>query len=79
MALMNQGTPVWEAITLSDSVAQNYYGLLVGVAGNIVFKSEATGADITITGASAGQTIPGRIVLVKTTGTTATVYGGRAY
>lgn len=79
MALRNDGTPVWEPVTTSDSAVQNYYGLLIGAAGNVVFKSETSGSDITITGAIAGQTIPGRVTLVKSTGTTATVYGARAY
>ena len=79
MSFRNDGIPVWEVTTPSDTVAQNYYGLLVGAAGNVVFKSEASGADITITGAVAGQTIPGRVVLIKSTGTTATVLGAKAY
>jgi hypothetical protein len=79
MSFKNDHTPVWEPVTLSDTAAQNYYGLLVGAAGNVVFKSEAGGSDVTITGASAGLVIPGRITLVKSTGTTATVFGARAY
>lgn len=79
MSFRNDGTPVWEAATPHDTNPQNYYGLLVGTAGNVVFKSEASGADITITGAVAGQTIPGRIVLIKSTGTTSTVYGAKPY
>lgn len=80
MSFRNDATPVWEPVTLSDTVAQNYYGLLIGGSGNVVFKSEATGSDITLTGVTVGMVIPGRVVLVKSTGTTASiVYGGKPY
>lgn len=78
MSFRNDGTPTWEAATPHDTNAQNYYGLLFCTAGNVVFKSEASGADITITGGAAGLTIPGRVVLIKSTGTTATVAGAKA-
>lgn len=78
MSLRNGANPTWEAVTASDTAAQNYYGLLVGAAGNVVIKSETAGADITLTGLAAGQQIMGRVVLIKSTGLTATVYGAKA-
>lgn len=77
--MRNDYTPIWAPVTTSDTGPQDFYGLLVGAAGNVVFKSEAGGSDITVTGATAGATIPGRVVMVKTTGTTATVYGAKPY
>lgn len=79
MTYRNDYTPTWEPVTASDTAAQNYYGLLVGATGNVTFKSEASGSDITITGAAAGTQIAGRVVLIKSTGLTATVYGAKAY
>lgn len=78
MAMTNANTPVWEAITTSDTTPQNYMGLLCTTAGSVVFKSESTGADLTLA-MTAGQTIPGRVVLVKTTGTTGTYAGAKSY
>ena len=77
MSLRNQDNPTWEPITTSDTTAQNYYGILCLTAGTIVFKSEATGSDMSVA-LTAGQTIPGRVVLVKTTGTSGTYAGGKA-
>jgi hypothetical protein len=77
MSFRNDNTPIWKAITPSDTSPQNFYGLLCCAAGDVVFQSEA-GSDVTITGMSVGQTIAGRIVLVKATGTTATVAGAQA-
>jgi hypothetical protein len=74
---MNGGVPTWEPITASDTVTQNYYGVLCVTAGNLVFKSETGGTDITIA-LTAGNYIPGRIVLVKSTGTSGTYAGAKA-
>lgn len=78
MSFRNDYTPVWEAVTLSDTAARNYYGLLCLTAGTVVFKCESTGSDLTLA-MSAGQTFPGRIVLVKSTGTTGTYAGAKAF
>lgn len=77
MAMRNDQNPVWEPITLSDSAAQNYYGVLCLTAGTFIFKSEATGSDISVA-LTAGQTIPGRIVLAKSTGASGTYAGAKA-
>jgi hypothetical protein len=77
MAMTNANTPVWEAITTSDTVSQNYYGILCLTAGSVVFKSESGGSDLTVA-MSAGQTLPGRVVLVKSTGTSGTYAGAKA-
>lgn len=77
MAYRNDYCPVWETITPSDTAPQNYYGIMCLTAGNIVWKSEATGADIT-NAMTANQTIIGRVVLVKTTGTSGTYAGAKA-
>jgi len=77
MAMRNDHTPVWEPITAHDTTPQNYYGLLCITAGTVVFKSETGGSDISLA-MTAGQTLPGRIVLVKSTGTTGTYAGAKA-
>lgn len=61
-------------ITPSDSadLTTPCDGLLVTVAGNLVFRNTA-GVSITITGAAAGQHIPIKTRRVMATGTTATV------
>jgi hypothetical protein len=78
MSFRNADTPVWEPVTPNNTTALNYYGLLVCATGDVVFKSEASGSDITISSAPVGLSIPGRVVLVKT-GTTATVAGAKAF
>lgn len=71
------GIPTWEPITLSDTVTQNYYGLLCLTAGSLVFKSEPAGSDMLLP-MTAGAYVPGRVVLCKTTGTTGTYAGAKA-
>ncbi len=71
------GVPTWEPITLNDTTAQNYYGVLCLTAGTFIFKSEPTGSDITLA-LSAGNYFPGRIVLCKTTGASGTYAGAKA-
>lgn len=73
---MNGGIPTWEAITPHDTNGQNYYGVRCLTAGNLVWKSEASGATIT-EAMTAGQYWPGRVVLV-TTATTGTYLGAKA-
>lgn len=73
----NGGVPTWEAITTSDTVTQNYYGVRCLTAGTLVWKSEPGGSDIT-EAMTAGQYWPGRVVLVKTTGTSGTYLGAKA-
>lgn len=77
MSFRNNATPIWELVTPSDTVAQNYYGLLCLTDGTVVFKSEGTGSDITMA-MTAGMTLPGRVVLVKTAGTSGTYAGAKA-
>lgn len=64
-----------DPITISDTVALNPVPekLLVCAAGNIVLRTMNSGADITITGATAGQILPLRAQYVRATGTTATL------
>lgn len=68
-----------EAVTLTahdtNVLARQPEQLLVGVAGNIVMRAQGSGADITVTGAAAGQVYPLRIQYLRSTGTTATVIG----
>jgi hypothetical protein len=76
MGYRNDYCPVWEPITPSATVAQNYYGAMCLTAGNFVWHSEATGTEMTMA-MTAGQTIVGRIVLVNTT-STGTYAGAKA-
>jgi hypothetical protein len=81
MSFRNDFTPIWEAVTTSDTVSQNYYGLAnAGTATAIVvYKSEAAGSDITLN-LPAGAQWASRVVLVKTTGTSGgTLLGAKAY
>jgi len=80
MSYRNDFTPVWEAPTTSDTAGQNYYGLAnpSGSSATIVYKSEAGGADITLT-LAAGAQWAGRVVLIKTTGTSGTFLGAKPY
>lgn len=71
------GIPVWEPITTSDTADKNYFGIMCLTAGTIVFKSEIDGSDISVA-LTAGQTLVGRVVLVKSTGTSGT-YAGAKY
>lgn len=77
MSLRNDGIPVWEPITPHATNAQNYYGVLCLTAGNFVFKSEASGTEMTLA-MTAGMQVPGRIVFVNTT-STGTYAGAKAY
>lgn len=72
----NGGIPTWEPITPHATNGQNYYGVLCLTAGNFVFTSQAGGTEMTVA-MTAGQYIPGRIVLVNTT-STGTYAGGKA-
>lgn len=65
--LINTG---FEACTPSDTAFVNYVGLIIGVGG-VVNVVDALGVTTAITCVS-GQTIPGRIIQVKSTSTTAT-------
>ena len=60
----------FQSVVPSDTVPVNFHGLIVGGAGNVSVV-DSLGAT-TVIAAIAGQTIPGRIVLVTATGTTAT-------
>lgn len=71
-----------EAVVLTkhdtNPLARQPQQLLIAAAGNLVFAAQGspvTGADITITGAAAGQIIPVRVAYLRSTGTTATVVG----
>ena len=71
-----------EAIVLTkhdtNALARQPEQILIAAAGNLVFAAQgspATGSDITITGAAAGQIFPIRIAYLRSTGTTATVVG----
>lgn len=59
------------AVTPSDTVFVDFYGLFVGGAGNLVVTTGA-GNDVTFTAVPAGAIIPLRVVKVKSTSTTAT-------
>lgn len=72
----NGGIPIWEAITPHATNSQNYYGVRCLTAGNLVYKSEAGGTEIT-EAMTAGQYWPGRIVFVNTT-STGTYVGAKA-
>jgi hypothetical protein len=78
MTMWNHDTPVWEPITLSDTTAQNYNGVLCLTAGTFIFRSEATGSDMSVA-MTAGMTLPGKIVLAKSTGASGSYAGGRPY
>jgi hypothetical protein len=62
------------AVTPSDSTAVRFIGLLIGGAGN-VSVTDSLGTT-TVIAAIAGQTIPGTIVRVNSTSTTATTIVG---
>lgn len=69
--LINSG---FQAVVPSDTAAVNYDGLIIGGSG-VVTVVDAYGNTTAIT-VVAGQVIPGKIVLVKATGTTATLMVG---
>lgn len=64
--LINSG---FAAVAPSDTAQVNYDGLIVGTGG-VVTVVDSQGVTTAITCVS-GQTIPGKIVQVKATGTTA--------
>ena len=76
MAMNNVNSPTWAPITPHATNGQNFYGVLCLTAGNFVFTSEPGGTEMTVA-MTAGQTLPGRIVLVNTT-STGTYAGGKA-
>lgn len=78
MSFRNDYTPVWEPMTLNDTAQVNYYGVLCLTAGNFVFKSEAAGTAMTVA-MTAGQVIPGRIIISMLTGASGTYAGARPY
>ena len=65
---------VWLTITASDSVTQpEYRALYCSTAGNVV-ATDKKGNDETFA-VTAGQVLPIQAVLIKATGTTATLIG----
>jgi len=74
------GIPTWEAVATNDTTPQNYYGLANAgtTTAVVVYKSEPGGSDITLN-LPAGQQWAGRVVLVKSTGTSGgTLLGAKA-
>lgn len=80
MSYRNDYTPVWEAPTASDTVQCRYFGFANPSTSTavIVFKSEASGADITLN-LPAGAYWPAQIVLIKSTGTSGTFLAAKPY
>lgn len=66
----------YEAITPSNTTQLNYCGLLVTVAGDVVWKGQTGDTATTFASAAAGTIIPGHVSVV-TAATTATVLGAK--
>jgi len=79
MSFRNDLTPAqWEANTPSDTAYVDYYGLYVGVTGDVTVQS-VTGTSVLFKAVPAGAIIPGRFIRVMVTGTTATnICGAKA-
>ena len=67
----------WVAVTPADATAVNFCGLLVTVAGDVVWKAQPGSTAVTFPDAPAGTYILGQVSHVMTA-TTATVLGAKA-
>lgn len=66
----------YTAITPSDTTQLDFAGLLVTVAGNVIWKGQTGDTAVTFASAPAGTQIPGHVSVVMVA-TTATVLGAR--
>lgn len=66
----------YTAITPSDTTQLNFCGLLVTVAGDVVWKGQTADTEVTFSSAAAGTTIVGHVSVVMAA-TTATVLGAK--
>jgi hypothetical protein len=66
----------YAAVTPSDTTQVDFCGLLVTVAGDVVWKGQTASAAVTFPSAPAGAIIPGHVSVVMAA-TTATVLGAK--
>lgn len=72
MGFRNDLTPAaCEAVTTSDTVFVDYYGLYVGTGGDVAVKTSQGATAVTFKNVPTGTILPLRIVQVMATNTTA--------